>query len=184
MLRPLLFLLYIWQMEQHFINPALVSCSSQKQFLGGRSWYCNKIPILWIFVDIIQHIFNALMEEDNLSQNKDWPYFCGSIRNTSVETHILRNFLHRWNFQLGILFLETTTNNGNVHPVIYFFQLIDHIVSCFNYLLLLLIRLYIHFSSDLSLNHIILCIFMFILCHRAKFWRTFRVYTRQFWTTV
>ena len=91
----LIFLLFTWRMENNFINPSFVSCSSWKRFIGVRSWYCNNMPVLWVCVDILQRIFSVLMEADNLSQNIGCPHFCESIRNINVKTHRFYNKVAR-----------------------------------------------------------------------------------------
>ena len=83
----LIFLLSTWRTEKNFVNPAFVSCRSWKQFLVVRSWYCNKVPILSICVDILQRILSVLMEADNISQKSGCPHFCDPIRNISIKTH-------------------------------------------------------------------------------------------------
>ena len=70
-----------------FVNPYFVSCGSWKIFLGVRSWYCNKMPIIWVCVDILQRIFSALMESDSLSQKSGCPNFCNSIRNIYIKNN-------------------------------------------------------------------------------------------------
>ena len=71
----LIFLLSTWQMDKHFVNPDFVHYRYQKQFLGVRSWYCNKMPILWVCVDILQWVFSVLIEADNIYQQSGWPSF-------------------------------------------------------------------------------------------------------------
>ena len=78
-----------WWMEKNFVNPAFVSCSSWKIFMGVRSCYCNKMPILWVYVDTIHLFFCALAEADNISQKSSCLHFFKSIRNISIKTHRL-----------------------------------------------------------------------------------------------
>ena len=127
-----------------------------------------------IFVGILQSIFSALMEAENLSQNNDYTHFCNSVRNTSIKTHRLqkrvarhmRNFLHRLNMHIFMPFLGLTNNNGNGKSIISLFHLTNQIGRCFNCFFVLLICLYSQISSDLYISHIILCILMSILCPR------------------
>ena len=159
-------------MEQHFVNSAFVSWSSLKWYLGDINFYWNSIPVLWICVDTIPNIFSALMETDSPSQNNGFPHFWNSIIKTIFETHIfqnmvarnMKNSLHSWYTQIIISFLEMKNNNGNGQPITSLFQLTNYIGSYFNCILVLLIHIYSYISSDLSLNHMIICIFLFIFC--------------------
>ena len=100
--------------REKFFNPTFVSCSSWKWLLGVRIWYCNKIPILWVCVEIIQRILSELMEVKNISQKSVCPHFCDSTRNTIIKTHRfqkivarhMHNFLHRWYTQISIPFID------------------------------------------------------------------------------
>ena len=83
----LILLLSTWKMENNFFNPDSVSWNYWKLFLGVRSCYCNKMPILWVYVDILKNIFSAFMGVDNLSQKSGCPNFYDSIRNISTKTH-------------------------------------------------------------------------------------------------
>ena len=104
--------------------------------LGKKSWYseagiCNKIPILWVFADILQRILSELMEAENPSWNSGCPHFWNSIRNISIKAHRfyqilsrhMKNFLHSC---YSLLFM----------PFIYMislFQLTKYIGGCFNF---------------------------------------------------
>ena len=84
----LIFLLSTWRMEKNFVSPSFVSCVYWKWFLGVRSYCCNNMPILLVCLDILQRIFSALMEAENIPQKSACPYFWDSIRNISIKTHI------------------------------------------------------------------------------------------------
>ena len=174
----LILLLSTWQTGKNYINPAFVSCSSWNWFLVVIIWYCNKMPILWVCVDLLQWIISALTESENISQKSGCPHFCHSIRNISTKTHIfykrvsrhLRKFLRSWYINPGMPYIE----------LISLFWLTKHIGSCFTFSLVFLICIYSHLSSDISLNHTIMCIFLFILCTIELFCSTCMVFTCKY----
>ena len=146
-----------------------------------RSWYRNKMPTLWLILDIHQRIFSALMEADNFSQESACPHFCNSIRNISTKTHKLYKkvaihmlkSLHSWYKNLVMPFID----------MISLIQFTTHIVSRFNFFLVFLICIYSHLSSDISFNHIILYIFLFILCTIPWVYSACMFYTHQYRTS-
>ena len=105
--------------------------STLENGLDVRSWYCKKMPILCVCVDIHERILSALTEAENIPQKSGCPHFCNSIRNISIKNHRLyhmvarqmRNFLHSWYRHPVMQFIE----------LIYLFQLTKDIVSCFNF---------------------------------------------------
>ena len=85
----LIFLLSSWRMENNFVDPSFVSCSSWKWFLGFRIWYCNKMPILWVYVDILQQILVRWWRWTISPKGVSALIFFNSIRNISIKSHIL-----------------------------------------------------------------------------------------------
>ena len=85
----------------------------------------------------------------------------------------MRNFLHIWYIHLVMTSIE----------MIYLFQLTKHIGSFFNFLLVFLISVYSRLSSYISLNQIILCILLFVLCTIAQVFSTCTVCTCQYGTS-
>ena len=71
--------------------------------------------------------------------------------------------------------MQNLPHNSYHHIVMIFiemislFQLINNIVSCFNVFLVFLIYIYSNISYDIYLNHIIVCILLFILCAISQF---------------
>ena len=178
----LILLLSTWQKEKNFFNPAFVSCSTWKLFLVVRSWYCNTMTIILVFVDILQRVFIALIEAENIYQKSNHPHFCDSIRNISIKNHRLyqrvarhmKNFLQIWYRHLVMPCIDP----------ISLFQLTKHIGSWFNFFLVFLICIYSNLSSDISLNHIIMCILLFILYTIAWVCSNCTVCTRQYGTSI
>ena len=85
----------------------------------------------------------------------------------------MKNFLHIRYKHIFMLFIEP----------IPLFQLEKHIGRCFNIFLVFLICIYSNLSSDIYLNHIILCILMFILCTIEWFYSIYKFCTYQYGTS-
>ena len=89
------------------------------------------MPILRVFVDIIQWILIPLADVDNISQKSGCPYFCNSNTKTSIKTHRFqnrvarnrRNFLHIWNIQIFNPLFYLINNNVNGQMIISLFYL-------------------------------------------------------------
>ena len=113
-----------------------------------------------------------------------------STKNISIKTNRLyqrlsrhmRNFLHVWYSHIAIPFLYMKKNNSNGQTIIYLFWFTKHIGICFNCFLEFFISIYIHLPYDFSPNHIILCIFLFVLCTTARVCSTCTVCNRQIGT--
>ena len=130
-------------MEKNIFNPAFVFCSSRKRFLGVRSWYFNKMPIIWVCVDILQQMFSELNEAENISQNSGYPQFCNSTRNSSIKTHgfykrvarHMQNFSHWWYSHLSMTFIElislfqVTKNMAAVLTFSWYFWSVSTVIS-------------------------------------------------------
>ena len=142
----LLFIISMWWMEQHFLNLYFLYLIYWKIFLDGRICYYNRIHILWVCVDIIQYIFSALMEAENISQKSVWLHFLKSIIKTIIKTHILQqmvsihmhNFIHIFNIHIFIPSLDLKNIYCNVQSIIYLFQFTNNIGICINCFLVLL----------------------------------------------
>ena len=108
---------------------------------------------------------------DRESLQKEWPFFWDSTRKASIKTHRfqhrvarhIHNFLHICNTQTDTTIIDMAKNIVNCQPIISLFQLTNIIGSFFNYLLVLLIYIYSHISSDFS-SATLFCAFLCSLC--------------------